>query len=271
MPLSSGTHLGPYQIQFRTPQSFSDFVLRFEVRLATPDAAGAVLLRALRSHTPSHPLPVAGFRVALGGKSGGLVGDISGYRNKVRVVSAPSRDPIAAAGSADVWHVCEIHAVGPELTVLVDGVNAGTFTGNDARAGVIGLQGSGGELQFRRVTLTPLAVPSCGSFEEGPDAPIEIGDVAGSASGVTPPRAVRSPAPRYTDDAIRRVSQGVVVVRAVVERDGSVSAACVLESLDPDLDDVAVETARRWSVTPASRAGDPIRTVVTIEMSFKLK
>jgi hypothetical protein len=74
-----------------------------------------------------------------------LGGDIRG----VRKVQNAEREP-------GEWNLVEIVAQGPEYTVWVNGQKVNNATGVEVLAGPVGLQSEGGEIHFRRVTLTPL-------------------------------------------------------------------------------------------------------------------
>jgi len=50
----------------------------------------------------------------------------------------------------------EILAQGPKYTVWINGRKVNEAEGVDVVAGPVGLQSEGGEIHFRRVTLTPL-------------------------------------------------------------------------------------------------------------------
>jgi hypothetical protein len=54
------------------------------------------------------------------------------------------------------WNRVEILAQGPKYTVWINGRKVNEAEGVDVVAGPVGLQSEGGEIHFRRVTLTPL-------------------------------------------------------------------------------------------------------------------
>ena len=65
--------------------------------------------------------------------------------------------------------------------------------------------------------------------------------------------------------------QGLVTVSFVVEKDGSISGAKVIRSVDPSLDKEALRIIRsmpRW--TPGKQDGKPVRVKYTIPVRFKL-
>ena len=92
-------------------------------------------------------------------------------------------------------------------------------------------------------------------------------------NGVLPPRLRRKVDPQYSADAMRAKIQGLVVVSAVVQPDGSVSDVRVIRSLDRvfGLDLKAIEAARQWRFFPGTRQGEPVPVFVNIELEFNLR
>ena len=89
-------------------------------------------------------------------------------------------------------------------------------------------------------------------------------------SGVKPPRAIYSPMAEYTDKARREHQQGTVVIKMVVGTNGLPRDIRVDRSLSPDLDQVAIETAKKWKFAPATKDGKPVAAEIRVEMSFHL-
>jgi TonB family protein len=52
---------------------------------------------------------------------------------------------------------------------------------------------------------------------------------------------------------------------------GQVGETEILRPLHPELDAAAVAAFREWSFNPATRDGQPVPVVVTVEMTFRLK
>jgi len=92
-------------------------------------------------------------------------------------------------------------------------------------------------------------------------------------NGVTQPRLLREVKPNYTADAMRAKIQGVVFLEAVVAENGSVSQVRVIRSLDPTfgLDLEAERTVKKWVFAPGTRLGQPVATLIEIEMPFTLR
>ena len=86
----------------------------------------------------------------------------------------------------------------------------------------------------------------------------------------TPPRTVETPAPTYPEDARKEKVEGTVIVQAVIEKDGTVSAARVVKGLHPSLDRVSAETIRRWRFEPASLDGEPVAVHYHMTIRYRL-
>jgi TonB family protein len=87
---------------------------------------------------------------------------------------------------------------------------------------------------------------------------------------VTPRTGVR---PTYTDAAMKAHVEGSAWVQAVVGVDGRVERVRLVKSLDAasGLDDEALKAARQWTFNPATRAGQPVRALAMMELTFALR
>ena len=101
--------------------------------------------------------------------------------------------------------------------------------------------------------------------------PVE-GVVPVGTPGVSMPRLISEVKPNYTAQAMRERIHGVVVLECIVELDGTVGQARIIRSLDAvhGLDTEALRAIKLWRFIPAMRDGTPVRTAVTIEMSFAI-
>lgn len=99
------------------------------------------------------------------------------------------------------------------------------------------------------------------------------GGANGPGAKLVMPTVIRDVKPRYTTEAMRARVQGAVVVRAIVQADGTVSDVQVVRSLDPvfGLDQEAVRAATQWRFRPALMAGQPVPMAITIELVFNLR
>jgi TonB family protein len=90
------------------------------------------------------------------------------------------------------------------------------------------------------------------------------------AGNIQAPVKVFSPQPTYTEDARRAGIQGVVILEAVVDADGTVRNVKVLKGLPMGLDKSAVETVMTWRYEPATMEGKPVPVYFTFTISFSL-
>ena len=97
--------------------------------------------------------------------------------------------------------------------------------------------------------------------------------VYGPTDGVTFPELVREVPPRYTPGALQARVEGLVLLQAVVNRDGTVGDVRVTRSLDRvfGLDDEAVRTVKQWQFRPGRKDGKPVAVVVPIELRFTIR
>jgi periplasmic protein TonB len=108
----------------------------------------------------------------------------------------------------------------------------------------------------------------------GPGSVTGTGNLGTSfGNGVTPPTVLREVRPNYTAEAMRAKVQGVVTLQCVVLPDGTVADVRIVKSLDGTfgLDQEAIEAARQWRFVPAKRQGEPVATMITIELTFNLR
>ena len=84
------------------------------------------------------------------------------------------------------------------------------------------------------------------------------------------PRAIKTPKPEYTAEAMRARIEGKVVIEALVDEQGRVVDARVTTSL-PLLDETALATAKQWEFTPTLLNGEPVPVLVMIELEFHLR
>src|SRR5439155_929345 len=85
------------------------------------------------------------------------------------------------------------------------------------------------------------------------------------------PKPIRKPEPAYTSIARFKRVQGIVTLDVKIDRQGDVEDAALLESLDPGLDDSAVQTVKKkWKFQPAHCGAISIPAEVMVEISFRL-
>lgn len=100
----------------------------------------------------------------------------------------------------------------------------------------------------------------------------ELGERApgGDEPELTAPVALRKVDPPYHPNAIREGVQGMVVLYAVIHQDGRVDSVRVVRSLDPRLDESAINAFRRWEFQPATRNGSPVDLEALVQIPFAI-
>ncbi len=86
------------------------------------------------------------------------------------------------------------------------------------------------------------------------------------------PRLIDMVTPIYPDSARLAGLEGEVVLQIVVDEQGYVTEAVVIQATPPGLfDDAAARAIRQWRFEPARASGEPIKVRMGQRMSFSLK
>ena len=81
-----------------------------------------------------------------------------------------------------------------------------------------------------------------------------------------------NPAPPYPEDARERGEQGKVLVRALINADGTVAELTMKRSSGfANLDQSALETVKKWRFVPARRGAATVSAWVVVPISFSLE
>ncbi|HET7694977.1 MAG TPA: energy transducer TonB [Vicinamibacterales bacterium] len=89
--------------------------------------------------------------------------------------------------------------------------------------------------------------------------------------GVKAPVVIKEVRPKYTAGAMERQVQGSVEVEAIVKADGTVGDVTVIKSLDPELDEQAVNATKEWRFRPGTKDAKAVDVAVQIELTFTLR
>jgi TonB family protein len=233
-----------------SPQSYSDFVFRFEYRPTTIDDGAALLVRTSGFHEGVFHT----YAVTL--DAGVERGRLAAERQVLHDTGFTARP--ASAGGA--WIPCEVRAEGDRLTVSIDGVIVSTAK-VDELSGTIGFRAGTGTIELRGLAVAAIINPKT----------IDPALPKADAPGVTPPKATHRTHPRYTRAAMDAKAQGVAELEFVIEADGRLGAVRVKKAPHPDLAETSIACLRQWRFRPALKDGAPIAVVATMELSFKLK
>ncbi|MBM3791480.1 MAG: TonB family protein [Acidobacteria bacterium] len=108
--------------------------------------------------------------------------------------------------------------------------------------------------------------PGVGSGPGGPgDGVYSVG------GGVSAPIPVTQPLPHYTEEARKARVEGIVLLQAIIRKDGSVDSFKVIRGLGYGLDESAINTiATKWRFRPGTMNGRPVDVQANIEVTFRL-
>jgi TonB family protein len=103
-------------------------------------------------------------------------------------------------------------------------------------------------------------------------ARVVTGAPAAGGGALHPPRLVAFDTPEYPDLARRLRVQGDVVLELTVETDGSVSAVELVQGVTQKvgINEAALAAARGARFQPATRDGQPVQSVYTLSIPFRL-
>jgi len=96
-------------------------------------------------------------------------------------------------------------------------------------------------------------------------APVRIG------GQIQPPALVRRVEPTYPPMAVSAHLQGMVILEAIVDAEGTVTDVKVLRSVSPLLDREALAAVRQWRYSPVVLNGRPVPFVLSVSLSFSLR
>jgi len=98
-----------------------------------------------------------------------------------------------------------------------------------------------------------------------PEGPIHVG------GDVQAPVRTYSPQPSYTEIARKARVQGVVIVQAIINKQGDVTNVKVLKGLPMGLDKSAADTIKSWRFEPATLNGKPVDVYYNLTVNFTLQ
>ena len=84
------------------------------------------------------------------------------------------------------------------------------------------------------------------------------------------PEKIHHVDPVYSSAGLAARVQGVVIMEAVIDREGSVRDPVVVKGLGYGLDEAAIEAVSRWRFRPATEDGESVATGITLTLSFRL-
>ncbi len=97
-----------------------------------------------------------------------------------------------------------------------------------------------------------------------PSGPVTVG------GDIREPKRIQYIAPEYPRAARDAGVQGVVVIEATIDRDGTVADAHILRGV-PGLNEAALAAVRQWVYTPTLLSGVPVEVLMTVTVGFSLR
>jgi len=95
-------------------------------------------------------------------------------------------------------------------------------------------------------------------------------EVYRAGKGVTPPVVISKVEPKYTQEARDAKVEGMVVIDFEVWPDGKAHNPRIKKSLDPGLDQKALEALQQWEFKPGMLKGKPVKVQAIVEINFRL-
>jgi TonB family protein len=96
------------------------------------------------------------------------------------------------------------------------------------------------------------------------DAPLRVG------GDVRAPVVVQKVEPSYTEEARKAQINGIVIIEAIIGRDGVVKDARVIKPLPFGLDQAALDAVKQWKFKPGTLNGQPVDVVFNLTVNFRL-
>ncbi len=110
------------------------------------------------------------------------------------------------------------------------------------------------------------------STEAGPGPGTGLDGVHKVGGGVTNPVVLIKTTPAYTDEGIKAKVQGVVLLQAVIRKDGKADSFKVVRGLGYGLEESAIqEIAQNWKFKPGMKNGQNVDVLAFIEVTFHLR
>jgi TonB family protein len=90
-------------------------------------------------------------------------------------------------------------------------------------------------------------------------------------NGVTAPSLLMKVEPQYTQEARDGKIQGTTLLYVEIDPDGTARNMKVARSLEPGLDQKAIDAVSQWKFRPGAKDGVPVTVAATIEVNFRLQ
>ncbi len=185
-------------------------------------------------------------------------------RNEVKAPTPPipPEQPVQPKDTADL----DAEAKASSDSPVVDSV-ASLPPGGDPRGSIYGVEdgdpNSGVDFSDGPIPVAPAPAPAPEMAERS--EPIQVG------GAVTRPVVVSRTEPRYTELARKARIEGVVIVRAVIDEQGYVTAVRLVRGQPMGLDKAAMDAVKTWRFTAATLHGVPVKVYFNLTVTFSLQ
>ncbi len=98
-----------------------------------------------------------------------------------------------------------------------------------------------------------------------PTGPVRVG------GDVAAPKKISAPQPQYTEIARKARITGVVIVEAIIDKQGNVTNVKILKGLPMGLDQAAADAIKKWKFEPATLNGKPVAVIYNLTVNFQLQ
>lgn len=103
-----------------------------------------------------------------------------------------------------------------------------------------------------------------GGTVTAPAGPLRVG------GDVKAPKVNHRPEPEYTEVARRARVQGIVILEAIIDKQGNVDRVKVIRGLPMGLSESAVNAVKRWKFRPGTMNGRPVDVIFNLTVNFRL-
>ena len=181
----------------------------------------------------------------------------------------PKKD--GAFGAAEVYYNVEgrpgrVRRIDADVSRACDAASTALFLMSLAPRSQLPVRGQQVMLAF--------AHPDCMDELDEPDvaarAEVQPKETLRFEENVQPPRLVGKVEPIYPMKSRVDGRQGVVVLEAVISRNGCVREIETIQGVDPVLDYSAARAVSQWRYQPATLDGKPVQVYLTVTVTFRL-
>jgi TonB family protein len=95
-------------------------------------------------------------------------------------------------------------------------------------------------------------------------------NAASAGPCATAPRPASKTNPAYPEKARQKSKQGTVTLGLIVTKDGSVTDVHIVNTVDKDIDQAAIDAVSQWKFEPGTYQGNPVDVELTVQVNFRL-